>query len=89
MEDIRDTHTRVPLPYLRAWRQRAGLTRSELARRAHVGESMIARIELAAGRANALAVARLAAGLGLSEERLRRDPASQMPHTLSREDTPS
>jgi transcriptional regulator with XRE-family HTH domain len=89
VEDIRDTHTRVPLPYLRAWRQRAGLSRSALAQRAHIGESTIARIELAAGRANPLAVARLAAGLGISAERLVRDPASQMPHALSREDTPS
>jgi transcriptional regulator with XRE-family HTH domain len=71
---------RMPLPYLRAWRLRRGLSQHELAARAGMSKTTIVNLEGAKGRANFVSIRKLAAALDLSrEQRLYVDP-TMLPH---------
>ena len=74
---------------LPTWRHRTGLSRGEVARRAHIGDGTIGRIEIGAGRAGSLALTRLAARPGIAWDRGEADPAGRLPERPSREDVPS
>jgi transcriptional regulator with XRE-family HTH domain len=68
----------IALPYLRAWRQRKGLSQRELGELAGVQYSQISRIERQGQHVTPLTIKRLAAALGISREALiADDPARQ------------
>ncbi len=67
-----------PLPHLRDWRNRAGLTQEQLAERAGVARDVVRRAE-AGGTVRGAAVAKLARGLGITVHDLRTVDPSTLP----------
>lgn len=60
---------RVPLSYLRAWREAKLISQGELSERTGVAESTISKLEHG-GRANMRTVGKLAEGLGIARQQL-------------------
>ena len=73
MPTERGHKTRVPLPYLRAWRESKFVSRDELAARSGVSKSTIVRLEINGSQGAILStVGKLATGLGITREQLVR-----------------
>ena len=81
MKEIRDTMTEaghsgrsIPLPGLRAARQKAGLTQNELAKLAGVGRGTVHRLETLERGGYPRTLRKLATALGVEPAQLVRDP---------------
>jgi transcriptional regulator with XRE-family HTH domain len=73
MPTERGHKTRVPLPYLRAWRESKFVSRDELAAKSGVSKSTIVRLEINGGQGAILStVGKLAVALGITREQLVR-----------------
>jgi len=68
--DVVTRHVVEGVSLVRAWREHLGLTQSELAVRAGMKQSAIARIERATNRPRRSTLARLAAAMGIRPEHL-------------------
>ena len=73
----------MPLPHLRALRERNELTQVQLAERAGVGKSTIVRIEKGKQNANGVTVVKLARALGVTREELLAGLISLSPDSIA------
>jgi DNA-binding XRE family transcriptional regulator len=68
---MRQLHpTRMPVPFLHAWRLRRGFSQQELAELAGMSKTTIVNLERAKGGANFVSIRKLAAALAISREEL-------------------